>query len=180
MKKLTTKKLVINAMLAALVAVLGYVAIDLINIKFTLETLPISVGAALFGPADGFIVGAVGTFVYQMLRYGFTVTTVLWILTYCVGGMIFGLYAKASKAKRRRVSLIVLFVVAELVITILNTGVMYIDSKIFGYYSFVYIFGTFIVRIILSVAKGVIFSFIVPAVISPARRVLQPERVANN
>ncbi len=79
--------------------------------------------------------------VYQLLRYGVSVTTLLWILPYVVCGLIVGLYAQKrgfSSAQSR----IIIVVIAELVVTTLNTGVMYIDSKIYGYYSAVYIFGS--------------------------------------
>ena len=57
-------------MLAAMCAVLGAVALDVGNLKITLESVPIIVGALLFGSLDGAAIGFVGTLVYQLLRYG--------------------------------------------------------------------------------------------------------------
>ena len=65
-----TKQLTLDAMLAAMCAVLGYLSLDFGNLKITFESLPILLGAMLFGPADGFLIGTVGTFIYQLLRYG--------------------------------------------------------------------------------------------------------------
>ena len=47
-----TKQLTLDAMLAAMCAVLGYVALDMGSIKITFESLPILLGAMLFGPVD--------------------------------------------------------------------------------------------------------------------------------
>jgi hypothetical protein len=56
----------------------------------------------------------------------------------------------------------VLSVAAGLMITVLNTGVMYIDSKIYGYYSFVYIFGTLGIRLAICIGKAIVYGLILP------------------
>ena len=72
-----TRKLALNAVLAAMCAALGALALDLNSIKITFESFPILLGALLFGPLDGLAVGFVGTLLYQLLRYGVSVTTPL-------------------------------------------------------------------------------------------------------
>lgn len=57
MRILNTKRLTIDAMLAALCAVLGYISLDLGNLKTTFESLLILL--------DGLLIGAIGTFIYQ-------------------------------------------------------------------------------------------------------------------
>ena len=119
-----------DSMLAAMCAVLGAVALDVGNLKITLESVPIIVGALLFGSLDGAAIGFVGTLVYQLLRYGVSVTTLLWVLPYVVCGLIVGLYAQKRGFSLSTKQTIIIVVIAELVVTTLNTGVMYIDSKI--------------------------------------------------
>ena len=157
-----TKRLAVNAMMAAMCAVLGFIALDLGNIKITFETLPIHIGALLFGPVDGMAVGAIGTLIYQLLKYGVSVTTVLWMLPYIICGLVVGLWAKKRSFSVGDKEMIVLIVLSELMITALNTGVMYIDSKIYGYYSFAYIFGSLLVSIIVCVVKAVAYGFVLP------------------
>ena len=130
MKKMTTRQMAADSMLAAMCAVLGAVALDVGNLKITLESVPIIVGALLFGSLDGAAIGFVGTLVYQLLRYGVSVTTLLWILPYVVCGLIVGLYAQKRGFSLSTKQTIIIVVIAELVVTTLNTGVMYIDSKI--------------------------------------------------
>ena len=75
-----TKKLAMDSMLAAMCAVLGYLSLDFGNLKITFESVPILLGALLLGPIDGMAIGGVGTLLYQLVRYGVSVTTLLWIL----------------------------------------------------------------------------------------------------
>ena len=88
------KKLTINAVMIAMCAVLGYTSLDFGSLKITFESLPILLSAFLFGPVDGMIVGGMGTFIYQMLRYGFSATTLIWMLPYVVCGLMAGIWAK--------------------------------------------------------------------------------------
>lgn len=162
--KMTAKELCINSMLAAMCAVLGYLSIDTGNLKITLESVPIIIGAALYGPVCGIAVGGIGTLVYQLLRYGLMVTTPLWMLPYCVCGLIVGLYAKRKDFDLDRKELILICVIAELVVTTLNTGVLYVDSRIYGY-TVAYVFATIVPRYIICVVKAVAVGAILPPLI---------------
>ena len=165
MKKMTTRQMAADSMLAAMCAVLGAVALDAGNLKITLESVPIIVGALLFGSLDGAAIGFVGTLVYQLLRYGVSVTTLLWILPYVVCGLIVGLYAQKRGFSLSTKQTIIIVVIAELVVTTLNTGVMYIDSKIYGYYSAVYIFGSIAVRYAICVGKAIVIGALMPPLV---------------
>lgn len=176
MKKTTTQKIAANSMLAAMCAVLGFVSIDMGNLKLTLESVPILIGALLFGPADGALIGFVGTFVYQLLRYGISATTFLWILPYVLCGLVVGLYSKRREFALTLRQTIFIVLAAELMITLLNTGVMYIDSKIYGYYSFVYIFGTFFLRLAICIGKAVAEGSLLPSLLTLLKKAIMPEQ----
>ena len=163
MKKLKTLQMTVDAMLAALCAVLGYIALDLGNIKITFEGIPVLIAAFFFGPVDGVIVGGLGTFVYQILRYGITATSFLWILPYVLYGLLMGLYAKKVKFKFNYLLTAIVVIAGELMITALNTGSLFIDSKIYGYYSPVFIFGSLGIRLVICVGKAIVISVVLPA-----------------
>ena len=167
------RQLTTDAMLAAACAVLGYIAIDMGNIKITFESFPILLGALLFGWIDGAIIGGIGTFIYQMLRYGFSVTTPLWILPYVLCGLIAGLWAKKKNFSFTQKQLMVCVVLNELLITVLNTGVLYIDSKVYGYYNPVYIFGATGVRLAVCIVKAVVFAIALFLVLDPVRKAIR-------
>ena len=91
------KQLVLNAMLAAVCFVLAMYSLDFGAVKFTFEGIPVHIASLLFGPASGMAVGGVGTLLYQLLRYGITATTPLWILPYVLCGGVVGLAAKRRR-----------------------------------------------------------------------------------
>ena len=152
-------------MLAAMCAVLGAVAIDLTVIKITFESFPVLLAAFLFGPVDGLLVGIVGTFIYQVLRYSLTPTTVLWILPYAVSGLLVGLCAMKHNYRNTDREIMAVTVVSELVILILNTLAIYVDSKMFGYYSPEIITGNLMLRIVICIVKSAAFGFIMPKIL---------------
>lgn len=170
MKKFTTLRLVTDAMLCAVCAVLGYLALDFTTIKITFETLPIFLAALMFGPVDGFAVGAVGTLIYQLLRYGFSATTFLWMFPYMLLGLFIGLFAKRRKFHMSIPARVIAVTVGELVVTVLNTGVIYVDSKLYGYYYPMIILGSLAIRLIISLVKGILFGFVLTPITAAVRR----------
>ena len=65
-----------------------------------------------------------------------------------------------------------------LVVTALNTGAMYIDSVIYNYYSYAYVFGGLVVRIISGAATAVLMVFVAPPVVNLLNRSLDTVRTA--
>lgn len=170
-----TRRLAFDAMLAAMCAVLGALSIDLGNLKITFEGFPVLLGALLFGPLDGLAIGGIGTLVYQLLRYGVSVTTPLWILPYMLAGLLVGLIAKGEKElSLKRLALAVFS--SSLLIFLLNTLVLYLDSRIYGYYSPVYIFGSFLPRLVICLGKAAAYTALLPELLRVSRRVLKHGR----
>jgi len=165
-----TRQLAIDAMLAAMCAVLGYLALDIVRLKITFESVPILVGALLFGPADGAAIGLVGTLVYQLLRYGVSATTALWILPYVLCGALVGWYARSRRFALSQTQTLSIVVLAELMVTLLNTGVIYVDSKLYGYYTPALITGSLALRLAICVGKAVAYSFALPPLLLSLRR----------
>ncbi len=172
MKKTNTRRLALDAMLAAMYVALSLVSIKLPNIKLSFDSLPILVAAALFGPVHGMAVGLIGSFINQMLTYGFTVTTVLWILPAGVRGLIVGLYAKKKGFNMSMKQTVFIVILSALVVTAINTFVIYLDSVIFGYYSYALVFGAIIPRIIAGILTGLILASVLPSIINTLKKKL--------
>lgn len=164
-----TKKLAIDAMLAAMCAVLGYVALDTGSIKITFESLPILLGALLFGPLDGLAIGFVGTTIYQLARYGISATTPLWIAPYAIAGAFVGFGAKKKSFALSQKKTLILVVAAELFITLFNTLTLYIDSKLFGYYFAGFIATSLALRLAICIGKAIVFALVLPRLIRALR-----------
>lgn len=170
---MNTRRLSLNALLAAMCAVLGAVSLDFGNLKITFESLPVLIGALLFGPLDGLAIGGIGTLIYQLLRYGVTVTTPLWIAPYMLCGLLVGWYArkKGFELSGKQISFAVF--TSELMVLLLNTGSLYVDSRVYGYYSSVFIFGSLVPRLIICLVKSAAFSAALPALLRAARQALK-------
>ena len=167
----TTRRLALDAMLAAMFVCLSLVSIQLPNMKITLDSFPVLVAACLFGPLDGAAVGLTGSFLSQLLTYGLTPTTVLWILPAGVRGLLVGLYAKRRAFTLSRQHMIFIVILSALAVTALNTAVMAADSLLYGYYSRAYVFGALLFRIISGVVTALVFSFILPPLLERIRNI---------
>ena len=107
-----------------------------------------------------------------MLTYGFTATTLLWILPAGLRGLLVGLYARKRSFELTQKQTIFIVVASALAVTALNTAVMAIDSLIYGYYSKAYVFGALIFRIIAGVLTAVVFSFVIPPLIKQLKKLV--------
>ena len=170
--RFTTKRLAIDGMLCAMVAVLGYVAIETNAFKVTFESFPLILAGLMFGPLDGLCVGGIGTLIYQLLKYGVSATTVLWILPYCISGLLLGFYAKKYKFKNTPKQILIIVIISEFLVTILNTGVMYVDAKMYGYYFPGFITGSLVLRLVICAVKSVVFGLITPKITTAVKKAI--------
>lgn len=173
-EKFTTKKLVMIAMLTAVYVILCLVGtIRLWWMNISVATLPLIVAALLFGPTGGLLVGLLGSFLEQLLNYGLMATTVLWLVPNTVRGLLLGVYFKKKNYHPSRAQLVGALVVAALIMTALNTLVMYLDSVVQGYYSYAYVFGGVVTRVIAGVITAVVMAFVAPPVVGLLERTME-------
>ena len=171
MKTINMKRLVYDALLIALCTVLGlYLSWDLRVFKITFENLPVIIGAVLFGPIDGMLIGGIGTLLYQLLKYGLDATTILWIIPYIVSGLFVGFAAKKKNFDLKPWEMILLLIANGLIVTGLNTAGLFIA------YQYVYklplesVIAMIPTRIVTNIVKGVMFAIIVPLLVKGLKR----------
>lgn len=173
------KRLATDAVLIAVYFALAVLSVEIAGVKITFNSLPVVLAAMVFGPVDGFLVPFLGEFLSQMLRYGLTPTMVLWMLAPALRGLIVGFAVRGLKGSMSVDTLLgekrpwVYFVVCALaaVVTSLgNTGAYYIDSKIYGYYSYALIFGVAGVRIVSNVVSSLLTAVLAIPVLAALRR----------
>lgn len=170
----TAKKLAMIAMLTAVYVILCLVGtIRLWWMNISVATLPLILAALLFGPVGGLFVGLLGSFLEQLLTYGLMATTVLWLVPNTVRGLLLGIYFKKKNYRPSRVQLVGALIVAALIMTGLNTLVMYLDSVVQGYYSYAYVFGGIVTRILAGIVTAVVMAFIAPPVVKLLERTLE-------
>lgn len=165
--------MVTDAILIAMYAVMStFLTLNLGGMNISVGSLPIIVGAVLFGPADGLIIGLLGSFLNQMFSYGLTPTTVLWLIPAAARGFVIGYFAKHRNFNMATGQTVFITVISSLVVTALNTVVMYADAKIWGYYTYAYVFGKIIPRIFSGIITAVILGVLVSRLIKPLKSAL--------
>jgi len=168
---INTKRIAADGMMAAMCAVLGFIAIDTGPVKVTFESYPVLLAGLMFGPVDGALVGGIGTLIYQVIRYGVDVTTILWMLPYIIVGFMTGAYAKKYSFRNTNRQIYFIITLSEFLILILNTAVIYIHANLYGYYTAAYVFGALGLRILICILESVVFSAITPGILSKLHRV---------
>ena len=135
-----TKRLVLNALFAALYIVFSFLSGHFPTLKVSLTSVPIFLCAFLFGPLDAMAVAFVGTLIEQ-LAYGISPTMPLWMLPMILTGLFVGLLAHFlpilkngyQKTVLYAVCLIGTVIVGELFLTAVNTGALYLDGYLMKY-----------------------------------------------
>ena len=175
----SVKRIAIDAVLIAMYFGLSLLSVQLGGIKLTFASLPTIICAMLFGPIDGFLVGFLGAFLEQMIKFGFTATTMLWILPPAIRGLFIGICALLLK-KHMSVDAIlqttrpyvyfIACIVSGIIVSTLNTLVFYVDAKMFHYYEYHMIFGVFWIRIASGVASSLLMSIVALPVVAALKR----------
>ena len=97
------------ALLVAMYVLLGsYMVIRHPAIEISFKSLPVVVGALLFGPVSGGLVALLGEFLAQLLAWGLQPNTILWVLPPVANGLVVGAFAahfwKSGKPLENRVA----------------------------------------------------------------------------
>lgn len=171
MKKNQILRICLCAIASSLYVIFDLLSISADPLKITMSGLPIIVIAVIFGPVDGMIVGFCGSFLCQLLNYGFTPTTILWILPAVFRGFYVGILCKKIDLQDDFIKVILIIVSSSLFVTLLNTGVMWIDSVIYGYYSHAYIFGSLLYRIASGLLTGIVYYILTPLIVIPLKKI---------
>ncbi|MGI6608024.1 MAG: folate family ECF transporter S component [Erysipelotrichaceae bacterium] len=165
---MTTRRLTTISMLIAIKVILSILTpVRLLNFKFTFEAFPVLAAGLLFGRFEGFMVGFIGSFLYQILfsGYGFTATTILWILPHALSGFAVGCLAEKKKDNMNFKTISLIAVFSALLVTTLNTIALFIDAKIYGYYSSFLVFGSIPLKVFTGIILAVIYAILLPKTI---------------
>ena len=135
-------RIALDALFVALYVILGtFLSFKIPGaIQISFSTLPILLSAFLFQPSDAITVAVVGNFLEQVVDpspYGFA-TLLIWLIPGAVQALVASLGARTvrnAESKRKIAILTVLVIVcADLVLTLLNTGALYLDGYLLHYH----------------------------------------------
>lgn len=173
MKRSRVLELCLCASMAALHIVLElFCTIRIGNeIKITFATLPFLIAGILLGPVCGLTTGLVGTFLSQMLTYGFTASTVFWILPGMMMGLSAGLIYKCFRRKPDLRSVAVTSAGSYFVLVIFNFIASYFDGVIiFKYMTVEALLALIPFRLITWACMSVIYTIITLALVKVVQK----------
>ena len=172
----------IGVMAALYVPLALYVAVRIGNVQISFGSLPVVIAALLWGPGESFMVAVIGELFKQLLSYGLTATTVLYLIPPALRGVVIGLAAlwlwkvRGERLDERRWICYAVCMLAAMVTTSGNTLVILVDSIIYGYYSPLVVFGDAMWRF----AVGLINSIVMSTAAMPLVRQLRRQGRGNN
>ena len=175
----SVRRIAIDAVLIAMFFGLSLLSVQLGGIKITFASVPTIICAMLFGPIDGFLVGFLGAFLEQMLKFGFTATTMLWILPPAIRGLFIGLCAVLLRKHmsvdsilqtKRPYVYFIFCILSGIIVSTLNTLVFYVDAKIYHYYEYHMIFGVFWIRIASGIVSSLLMALVALPVVAALKR----------
>lgn len=164
-------RLVADGLCAALYVVLAsYLSLSLGPMKLSLDGLPILLGAMLFDPVDGLVIGLVGNLLSQLLGpYGVSATTPLWMLPPAMLGLLTGLYAKRRGREQSALRLFLPMLLLLAADTTLTTGVMWADCQVY-HYAFATYAPYIVWRYVADGIKAVVYALVLPPLLRALRR----------
>ena len=109
-----------------------------------------------------------------MITYGFTATTLLWIIPAGLRGLLVGLYAKKRGFDMSLRQTMFITIATALLVTALNTLFLYVDSWVYSY-SYAAALPTLVLRIVAGIVTAVLFSVILPPILTALRRLFGGE-----
>ena len=163
MSRLNAKVICRVALLAAMYFLLNMLEIRTPgNLHITFDWLPVVVSALAFGPMEAVLVAIFGELLNQIISpYGITATTLLWVIPPMIQAAIIGVVALRAQAAGKRmenrpVMCYTVSILAAIVTTAANTAVIWLDSVIYGYYTFALVFGSAMIRFVTGVVAAVL------------------------
>ena len=132
------------------------------DLKITIAALPFLIIAFLCGPLEGFVTGLLGTFLSQLLTFGLTVTTPVWIIPYAVQALIAGLIFKAFRKEITVKTIGISVFVSGLVSVVLTWLASYLDGVVvFKYMTIEALTALIPLRLLVWVCISIVYTAII-------------------
>lgn len=177
------KLMTLSAIMAALYVGLDFLAVSVSaplggSMKISISALPVIIVAIIGGPVWGAATGFVGAFLGQMVTYGFTPMTLLWVLPAVARGLTVGLFYKAFKYSDKTLHLILYTCISSVIVTFFNTVAQIVDFMVYGAYypgapdSYIAVLINVPQRLIAGLLTAVVLSLMLPAIIPPVKKIV--------
>ena len=183
-RKTNIQFLTLSAIMAALYVGLDFLAVSISaplggSMKISISGLPVLIVAVFAGPIWGGACGFVGALVGQMISYGFTPMTLLWVLPAVVRGVSGGLLFKAFKSSTKPLPIIAMTCISSVLVTLFNTVAKLVDFAVYGAYypgapeSYVAVLWEVPQRLIAGIITAIILALKLPTIIDAIKKIIK-------
>lgn len=183
-KQTSIKNITLSAVMAAVYFLLDYIATNGSSIfggslKISLSALPVIIVAVFLGPVWGGLTGFIGAFLGQIVAYGFTPMTLLWVLPAVARGVSVGLMLKLFKEPTKPLNLIIVTCISSVLVTVLNTAAKLVDFAVYGAYypgapeSYWAVMVEVPQRLAVGIVTAIILSLMLPTIIDALKKVIK-------
>lgn len=179
-----TVRIAIDALLIAVYVILGtfcsFKVVGTVQVSFS--TLPILLCAFLLRPSDAIAVAVIGNLLEQIIDpspYGYT-TLILWLIPGAVQALVASLGAqrvrKIDSPKKALAMTIAVIICAEILLTLINTPLLYLDGYIL-HYPVKALNLLLPLRILNMGVRCAISCILIPVLLPPLQRVIAKHRL---
>ena len=173
------KKLCVAAVFAAVYVLLDYAselmstALFANQIKITLSGLPVILGAILLGPLWGGLIGTVGEFIVQVIGYGLSAASLLYVIPQTVCGIAVGIFYIAAKRSDKLLPILANITLSRIILTLLNTAALYVHFVIMLKIPYTVFSMTLVIRLLTAVLTSVVLSVIISPLLKQLRKIVK-------
>lgn len=173
--KFTVSRMTQCALLAALYVVLStYFSVRVTFIHITFSSLPVVLAAFLMGTGPALLVAGLGEFMAQVLGYGLSISTFLFMGPQLVRALVLGVMTaalcKGFFVEKKPLVLGSIVLTASVATSLTTTLSLWIDSHLMGYYSYHLVFVMSVQRMVSSLVTATVISLICVPVVGALRR----------
>ena len=169
-----TRRIAMDGVLAAVYFALSALTFTVGSLQIRFTALALIVAALLFTTLDACAVALVGELLYQIILFGLTATTPVWLAPPLLHGLLLGLSAGLIRKKLPENRQIPAFFAACIVCGLLNacfnTAALYVDAHVYHYYHP----ETFFVQALVRLGVSVLTAVVTAAAGLPLARLLRP------
>lgn len=168
-----SKRIALDGVLAALYFALSVLTVTSGNLQFRFTALALIIAALLYSAADACAVALIGELLYQLLLYGLSATTPVWLLPPVLHALLLGLFAALIRRrvpeKKQLPWQFAACLLCGLMNAVFNTAALYIDSHVYGYFEPTTFWGLALIRL----GIGVLTAAVTAAAAIPLARLLR-------
>ncbi len=135
-------------------------------LEISWASLPILLCAFLLTPGEALAVAAVGSFAEQMIGFGLAATTALWMLPVVVQALASSLLFR--KYGRKKGGMLAAILISEILLTVLNVGVSFLDAYLMHYLEYLTI--SIPIRGVNCAVRAVLSCLAVPLLYKPLEK----------